>query len=45
MDATSAGAFVNYYRCSACLHVWALDKQDPSKVTHVTPLPPKPPRQ
>jgi hypothetical protein len=29
---------VVYYRCSECLHVWAIDKNDPSHIHHVTPL-------
>jgi len=32
--------YVNYYRCLACGHVWTVDKNNPSNVQHVTPLPP-----
>ena len=35
---TSKGTDVNYYRCERCLHVWAVDRHDPSKVTHLTPF-------
>ena len=45
MDEASRDAFVYYYRCDNCGHVWTINKQDPSRVTHVTPLPdakPKP---
>jgi len=34
----SEEAFVNYYICPDCGHIWNLDKLDPSKLTHVTPL-------
>jgi len=36
---TSYMAHVNYYVCQTCHHIWTVDEQDPSKVTHVTPLP------
>ena len=47
---TSDMAHVNYYRCETCGHIWTINKHDPSKVTHVTPLPdvslrPKPDRR
>ena len=32
-----------YYHCQGCTHVWRVDKRDPLKVTHVTPLPEKKP--
>lgn len=38
LDSTSEVAAVNYYRCARCGHVWTVDKQDPSIVTHITPL-------
>ena len=28
----------DYYSCQACLHIWFIDRRDPSKVTHVTPF-------
>jgi hypothetical protein len=31
-------AQVNYYRCDRCGHVWTTSKDDPAKITHVTPL-------
>jgi hypothetical protein len=38
---TSRDAKVNYYRCAnpKCGHIWAVNKIDPSKVRHITPLP------
>ena len=35
---TSKGTDVNYYRCGQCQHVWAVDRQNPFKVTHLTPF-------
>jgi len=32
---------VTYYHCPGCAHVWSVDKREPAKVTHVTPLPHK----
>jgi len=39
MEGISEQAAVNYYRCPQCFHVFTVDKQDPTKITHVTPLP------
>ena len=38
LDDASKDAFVHYYRCQVCHHIWTIDKNDESKVTHVTPL-------
>jgi hypothetical protein len=36
----SKGAYVNYYRCESCAHVWDVPKDDPYAAPHhVTPLP------
>ena len=40
LGSSSKNAFVHYYSCQACLHIWTLDKRDPSRVTHVMPLSP-----
>jgi uncharacterized Zn finger protein len=40
LDYTSATSYVNYYRCSECGHVWSTPKDDPTRVTHVTKVPP-----
>ena len=38
LDASSANALVDYYRCDYCGTVWALDQDDPTKPPrHVTP--------
>ena len=34
----SEDAEVNYFRCELCRHVWTVDKNDPAKITHVTPV-------
>ena len=34
----SEGAFVKYYRCASCNHIWTVSKRDESKVTHITPF-------
>jgi hypothetical protein len=34
-------AYVWYYRCPDCEHIWTIDKKDDAKITHVTPLRPK----
>jgi uncharacterized Zn finger protein len=39
LKAPSEDAAVNYYRCPKCGHVWTVDKIDPTRVEHVTPLP------
>ena len=36
--ASNRDAYVNYYSCQACLHIWAIDKHDPSRVTNITPI-------
>ena len=41
LEASSQYANVNYYRCPKCAHVWTVAKDDPTQVTHVTPLPPR----
>jgi hypothetical protein len=35
---TSQLAAVTYYRCPKCAHVWAIRKDDPTHIQHVTPL-------
>jgi len=40
---TSNDVVVNYYSCRSCGHIWAVNKQNPSITTNVTPLPHKPP--
>jgi uncharacterized Zn finger protein len=42
LDETSKQAVVHYYRCLSCGHVWTVNKDNPSIVANVTPLPPKP---
>jgi hypothetical protein len=44
MEGISATAVVNYYRCPECFHIWTVDKLDPTKITHVTPLPEQQPK-
>ena len=34
----TGGAYVNYYRCEACTHIWTTDKQTNEVLDHVTPL-------
>ena len=38
LDETSKSAFVDYFICNACGHVWTTSKQNGSLVHHVTPL-------
>jgi uncharacterized Zn finger protein len=39
---TSKDAYVDYYRCSDCGHVWSVPKgQADAEPRHVTPLPAK----
>jgi hypothetical protein len=40
LDETSKYAFVWYYRCLVCGHVWSVEKRDGTTIRHVTPLPP-----
>jgi hypothetical protein len=35
---TSKEAMVNYYGCPRCGHIFTIDKHDPTRITHVTPL-------
>jgi len=44
LDAASKDAYVHYYSCPSCHHIWTIDKIDPTKVTHVRPLKKTPPR-
>jgi hypothetical protein len=44
LDEAIKEAFVWYYRCPRCGHVWAIDKKDGGLVSHVTPLDPQKPR-
>lgn len=41
LEASSKDAYVNYYRCDVCGHIWTLSKDDPTVVKHITPLPKK----
>ena len=41
LEASSEIAHVNYYRCPKCAHVWTVAKDDPTRLTHITPLPPR----
>jgi hypothetical protein len=36
---TSSDAYVDYYCCPDCHHVWATTKSDRAFLRHVTPLP------
>ena len=45
LDETSKGAYVNYYRCGSCGHVWTTTKDGSEIVQHVTPLKPPPHQQ
>ena len=38
LDGASEDAYVNYYRCERCGHVWTTSKDDGSIVHHITPL-------
>jgi ssDNA-binding Zn-finger/Zn-ribbon topoisomerase 1 len=38
LDAASRNAFVWYYRCQSCGHVWTVEKEDGETIGHVTPL-------
>ena len=38
LEGASENAYVWYYRCERCLHIWTLDKRDDTRITHVTPL-------
>lgn len=39
LDGASKDAYVNYYRCGPCGHVWTTPKNDSGKITnHITPL-------
>ena len=40
LDGVSQDATVDFFDCRTCHHLWAVDKRDPSKVRHLTPLPP-----
>ena len=35
-------AVVDYYTCQRCGHIWAVHKNDPTTIDHITPLPKKP---
>jgi hypothetical protein len=42
VEENSEDATVYRYQCHFCGHIWTIDKYDPRKVTHVTPLTRKP---
>jgi len=37
LEASSQDAVVNYYRCEACFHVWAIEKDGSGRTRHITP--------
>ena len=41
----SVDSIVFYFRCDGCRHIWTVNKVDPAKIDHVTPLPLKTPPQ
>jgi hypothetical protein len=43
LENSSDYAYVDYYRCPNCTHVWKVSKTDPTDIRHVTPLPEKKP--
>lgn len=45
LDAPSEYARVDYYRCGQCGHVWITDKDDSTRIQHITELPPLKPRR
>lgn len=44
IDVLSNWAHVNYYDCPNCKHIWTISKDGTGRITHVTPLPDKPPQ-
>ena len=38
LDEVSKDAFVDFYECAICHHLWTIDKRDESKVRHITPF-------
>jgi rubredoxin len=40
LEGASQSAWVDYYRCDVCGHVWALDKGDPNAPPRDITLPP-----
>jgi len=38
IQSPSAISVANYYRCTECSHVWAVDEDNPASIHHVTPL-------
>jgi hypothetical protein len=38
LETTSRFAWVDYYRCDDCGHVWTISRDGRRRVTHVTPL-------
>jgi uncharacterized Zn finger protein len=39
LESSSVDAYVWYYRCASCGHVWTVLKADGVTIRHVTPLP------
>jgi hypothetical protein len=39
LQALNQFAYVNYYYCPVCHHIWTTPKDDAGKVTHITPPP------
>ncbi len=38
LESVSNVSAVTYYRCTECSHVWAINKENPGEIHHVTPL-------
>lgn len=46
LEDLSAHAYVNYWRCPDCRHVWVASKENDEVLRHVTtPLPKRPPKK
>ena len=45
LDGPTQYAYVNYYRCPECGHVWTTPKDGSGVVTHITEPPPNKPRR
>ena len=44
LDATNRIAYVNYYSCESCGHIWTTSRQTGEFLRHITPLGEKPPQ-
>jgi len=45
LEAASTYAYVEYFRCDHCGHVWTHDKDRPDSEPHDVTIPPKPPNK